>query len=233
MFWFVPLLVLAPLLDLPTAPGVHELTLNTAGGRVMYGVSVPRGYNASTPVPLVVVLHSGGQRVPFYGAAFTRFLVEPALRDLQAIIVAPDCPANAWSDPACDAGMLAVVDEAMKSYAIDRTRVLVTGYSMGGRGTWYAAAHHADLFTAAIPMAASIGDLTEAELGRQPTYVIHSRADEVVPFAPAERNARALARAGHIIRFEAVDGFTHFEMYRYIEALKRGGRWIEEQWRRK
>ena len=119
---------------------------------------------------------------------------------------------------------------AKEHYAIDTTRVLVTGFSMGGRGAWFHAARHADIFTAAIPMAASTGGLSEVELATQPTYVIHSRADEVVPFEPAERNARALERAGRTIRFEGLWDYTHFEMYRYVDALKRGGRWVAERW---
>ena len=80
-------------------------------------------------------------------------------------------------------------------------------------------------------MAASIGDLTGADLARQPTYIIHSRNDEIVPFAPAERNARALADAGRTIHFDAVEGLTHFDMFRYVDALRRGGRWVAEQWK--
>lgn len=224
--------LLALLGDLPTSAGLHELALDVPQvGRVLYGVSVPRGYNPNTPAPLVVVLHSGGQRMRYYGAAFTRLLVEPALRDLHPIIVAPDCPTNAWSDQASDAAVMAVVEEALRSYTIDKRRVLVTGFSMGGRGTWFHASRHADLYTAAIPMAASIGDLPPESLAPQPTYIIHSRNDEVVPFAPAERNARALERAGRTVRFEALDDFTHFEMFRYVDALRRAGRWVADRWK--
>jgi predicted peptidase len=216
---------------LPRTPGIHELSLDLPGtGPVLFGVSVPRGYDAARPAPLVVVLHSGGEPMRHYGAAFMRLLVEPALRDLGPIMVAPDCPERAWSEPFCDRAVLAVVAVAKEHYAIDTTRVLVTGFSMGGRGAWFHAARHADIFTAAIPMAASTGGLSEVELATQPTYVIHSRADEVVPFEPAERNARALERAGRTIRFEGLWDYTHFEMYRYVDALKRGGRWVAERW---
>ena len=97
-------------------------------------------------------------------------------------MIAPDCPTAAWSDAAADKAVMALINDAMRAYAIDRKRVLVVGYSMGGRGTWHMASQHQDLFTAAIPMAASTRDLSIDQLGRQPTYIIHSRADEVVPF---------------------------------------------------
>lgn len=226
-------LALAVVLQLPTTTGVHELSMPVDGvGPVLYGLSIPRGYDPARPAPLVVVLHSGGERMRHYGAAFTRFLVEPALRDLQPIIVAPDCPTDAWTDDEADAAVMAVVARVMAEYAVDRSRVVVTGYSMGGRGTWDQAARHPDLYTAAIPMAASTGTLAAGRLGQQPTFVIHSRRDERVPFAPAEQNARALAGAGKPVHFEAVNDFTHFEMFRYVEALRRGGRWVAERWTR-
>jgi predicted peptidase len=53
-------------------------------------------------------------------------------------------------------------------------------------------ARHPDVFTAAIPVAGSSGDEPLDRLGKIPTYVIHSRDDEVVPFAPDERVALEL-----------------------------------------
>jgi predicted peptidase len=197
---------------------------------VLYGVSVPRGYDPARPAPLVVVLHPGGERMRYYGSAFTRMVVEPGLRDLSAVMIAPDCPAGSWSDPAAEAAVIALVDAAMARYEIDRRRVLVTGFSMGGHGAWWMAARHRDLFTAAIPMAAGLDGLPLDDLAATPTYVIHSRDDERVPFAPAERNARALERAGRSIHFEALTGLTHFEMVNYVDALRRAGRWVADRW---
>jgi len=73
------------------------------------------------------------------------------------------------------------------------------------------------------------GEPTEA-LARVPTYVIHSRSDEVVPFAQAESRARALEELKRPIRFDPLSGTGHYEMGGYLEALRRGGRWVREQW---
>jgi predicted peptidase len=218
--------------DLPSAKGLHRLEADIPEvGRVRYAVSVPDGYDPAKPAPLVLVLHPGGQRVPYYGAEFTRRVVEPALRQLRPIMIAPDCPAAAWSDAAADKTVMTLINDAMRAYAIDRKRVLVVGYSMGGRGTWYMASHHQDLFTAAIPMAASTRDLAIDQLGRQPTYIIHSRADEVVPFEPADRLARDLRKMGRDVQFEALDDLTHFDMVSYVDALRVAGRWVARRWK--
>lgn len=225
--------VLAAAISQPQTSGIHALSFEAPDGRtVLYAVSVPKGYDAQHPAPLVLVLHPGGPRTRYYGASFMRQMVEPALNGLGAVMVAPDCPTVSWTDPGAEQAVMALLGRTLDSYAIDRRRVLVTGYSLGGRGTWFMAARHADLFTAAIPMAAAIGDESVDRLGTIPTFIIHSRDDEVVPFAPAERTARQLAALGRHVRFEALAGLGHFEMGRYVEALREAGRWIEGQWAR-
>jgi predicted peptidase len=159
-----------------------------------------------------------------------RGIVSPALKDLNAIIVAPDCPTRSWSDPAAEQAVMALLQNVMKEYAVDRRRILVTGFSLGGRGTWFMSSRHADLFTGAIPIAGSSGDEPLDRLGKIPTYVIHSRQDQVVPFEPDERTTRQLEKIGKPVRFEALDGLSHYEMGGYIDALTRGGKWIAERW---
>ena len=86
-------------------PGVRELAFQTPDGTtLLYALSVPRGYDPQRPAPLVLVLHPGGERTRYYGSAFMRFVVEPALSDLRPIMIAPDCPTNAWTDPGAAPG---------------------------------------------------------------------------------------------------------------------------------
>lgn len=200
------------------------------GSELLYGLSVPGDYKAGQPRALVVALHPGGERRRYYGSEYARMVVLPAVADLNAIVVAPDCPSNGWTDAQADSAVMALVDLMMRDYTIDRRRVLVVGFSMGGRGTWFLASHHRDLFTAAIPMAASAGTDPVESLATMPTYVIHSRRDQVVPFAPAERNAQELERLGRTVKFEALSEPTHFEMGAYAPALRRAVAWVNAQW---
>jgi predicted peptidase len=211
-------------------PGLRDLDLHGPRGTLTYAISVPRGYAPQRPVPLVLVLHSGGERFPHYGREFMRFLIQPALDSLGAVMIAPDCPSDSWTDPAAEEAVVGLVRHTIESFAIDRRRVLVVGYSMGGRGTWFMASRHGDLFTAAIPMAASSDGAPIDLLGRVPTYVIHSHDDEVVPFAPADQLVKQLQSMGRPVRLEALRNSTHFEMAGYIDALKRGGRWVAQRW---
>lgn len=216
-------------------PGrIRNRTLPVAQvGTITYGISAPADYNVSDPRPLVLALHPGGDRVAYYGSRFLQQVVLPGLSDLGAVVVAPDCPARSWTDPMAERAVLALLEKVRQEYAIDRRRILVTGFSMGGQGTWFMASRHADLFTAAIVMAGPTGNEPLEGRGVIPTYVIHSRDDQVVPFAPAERTAKQLETLGRSVRFEELRGPGHNDMGRYVDALKRGGRWVAEAWNRK
>jgi len=217
----------------PPAPGLHRSTFPLEGRDPMpYAIAIPRGYDGQDARPLVLALHPGGARIPYYGAAFVEQIVGRGLDGVHAVIVAPDCPTQAWTDPIADQAVMALLARVLADYRIDRRRILVTGFSLGGRGTWFMASHHADVFTAAIAMAAPTGDETLDRLATIPTYVIHSREDQVVPFAPAERTARALEKLGRPIRFEALDAASHYDMGAYVEPLRRAGRWVTDRWKR-
>ncbi len=201
------------------------------GRRMTYAIAVPRDRDPTEPRPLVLALHPGG-RAPYYGSRFMWQVVEPALRDWRAIIVAPDVLARRWDNDESENAVLSLLESVLTTHAIDRTRILVTGFSMGGMGTWYFATRHADLFTGAIPMAASRRDNSLDGLGTMPIHVIHSPQDEVVPFGPAAETVEQLRRHGHPVALIEVDGAGHFDMGAYVEPLERAGEWMMERWSR-
>ena len=229
----IPTLIfsLLTLVAQPGAPRFEQRTFKTPDGMMMrYGLSVPGDYDASRPRPLVLALHPGGSG-PYYGDGFMRSIFVPGLRELAPIMIAPDVPGRSWTEPRSEQAVMALVAAMRKEFAIDTRRIIVVGFSMGGAGTWHLSARHADLFTAAIVMAGRT-DQPVATLARIPTYVIHSRNDEVVPFGQAEERARALEQLGRPVRFDALSGVSHYEMGSYLDALARGGRWVSERWGR-
>ncbi len=97
---------------------------------------MPDGYSPAKAAPLVVSLHFGGPISPHYGRLLLESVVEPALRPLGALMVAPDCDAPAWATPECESFVLDVIDQIANEYAVYQDRVLLSGYSKGGIGTW-------------------------------------------------------------------------------------------------
>ena len=226
------LLAISTLVAQSPSPTFAQRTFKAPDGSAMrYGLSVPGNYDKSRPRPLVLALHPGGGGAPFYGDDFMRGIVLPGLNELAPIMIAPDAPGGTWTAARAEQAVMALVAAALDEFAIDRQRIAVVGFSLGGAGTWFLSARHSDLFTAAIVMAGRTEEPL-ANLAKIPTYVIHSRNDQVVPFDQAEIRARALEQMGRPIRFEALSGVSHFQMGGYLQALQRGGRWLGEQWAR-
>ena len=170
------------------APGLHELTLARAGEPAIgYAISIPPTYSPSTPAPLILALHFGiGDRDSSgTGAALVKGLVGPALEGTGAIIVAPDSVRGNWSTSENEKAVNALLDMVMARYAIDRKRVAVTGYSMGGTGSWHWAEKFPERFSAAIPIASR--PPASAAGWQLPVLAIHSRDDQVAPFDPAAK----------------------------------------------
>jgi predicted peptidase len=227
------LLTLVAALQQPNTPGTYTMSFPVAdSGPMRYALTLPRGYTGREARPLILALHPGGQRFPGYGASFVQQVVAPGLSSLGAIIVAPDVPTRSWTDEIAERAVLGLVKSVMTDYNVDPSRVMVVGFSLGGRGAWFHSSRHTDIFKAAIVMAGSTGDEPIEKLATVPTYVIHSRDDEVVEFEPTDKAVKELKRLKRPIEFEPLAGPTHFTMGGYIDSLARGGRWVAERWKK-
>jgi predicted peptidase len=214
----------------PARPGVHELALPESGER--YTLAIPAGYDGRAAVPLVVALHYGGEVTPFFGRGLLESLVEPALRDLGAIIAAPDAVHGGWANPAAERQVVALVAFLEDRYNIDPQRTLLTGYSMGGMGTWYLAPRHPELFSLALPMAGRPQDAARAFDWTVPMYIIHSRDDGLIPLEPTAAMVEQLARRGASVELHVVEGITHYEVPRFVPYLAAAKPWIKSMWSR-
>ncbi|MBH97084.1 MAG: hypothetical protein CMM56_01385 [Rhodospirillaceae bacterium] len=209
-------------------PGFYELILPGTDRR--YTIVVPEGYSPGDSVPLVLSLHYGGSVTPFYGRGLLENLIEPALRGLGAILVAPDSAAGDWSNPEAEQHVLQLLTHVMRVYNIDEQKTLVTGYSMGGRGTWYLASRNQDYFRAALPIAG----LPESNSGsidwQIPIYVIHGAQDQVLALKPNQLVVQELQSRDSPVQLVVLDGVGHYEIPRYQEHLAAAVPWIRESW---
>ena len=232
---------------------IHDRILPLDDGELRYAISVPAG-DDSSPRPLVLALHYGwqGRLPPHYGRDFLNLLIAPALRELDAIVVAPDCPEGSWTHPRSEKALLKLIEHARQTHAVDPERIVVTGFSVGAMGTWFLASRHPELFSAAVPIAGppvlrvvpdAFAGLAEAErqlkgrsvdwppaLVEMPILAIHSRSDELVPFRLADRAVRSLRAAGGRVELIAVERVGHFETARYVEYLARAVPWLRKVW---
>lgn len=194
---------------------------------VNYGIWVPRAYHGE-PVPLILALHYGGDPNGA-GRDMMRILIQPALGELGAIIVAPDSVDGGWSTSANERAVNALLAHIEGKYAIDQKKVIVTGFSMGGAGVWYWADKYPERFSAAIPLA---GRPTPSPEGwRVPVFAVHSRADQTVPIGPTEQRIAELKKRGINAQLVVVNGIQHYETYKFVDALRQAVPWVKEVWK--
>jgi predicted peptidase len=213
-------------------PGLHSQQLPRADEpTIRYAISIPPDYSPSTPVPLILALHFGvrGQDAAGAGGDVVQILVGPALAELGAIVVAPDSVRGDWSSTENEKAVNALLDTVLARYSIDKKKVAVTGYSMGGSGSWHFAEKFPDRFSAAIPVAGR--PPASASGWRLPVLAIHSRDDQVAPFDPTEARIAELQKAGVNAKLIALTGITHYQTNRFKDALRRAVPWLREVWR--
>jgi len=214
---------------LARAAGIHEQIFPPRDQR--YTIAIPTTYTGEEATPLIVALHYGGTVTPFYGKGILVSLVEPALRELGAIVVAPDCLHGNWTNPQSEAEINALLEYLQAHYAIDARKTVLTGYSLGGSGTWYLAARNRDKFAAAIPMAGWPQPDSADVAWKIPLYVIHSRRDELVPFEQTERVVGQLKGKGVAVEWVLLDRITHYETERFVKPLRAAVPWIRSVWK--
>jgi predicted peptidase len=215
--------------DLPVRIEQREITVDGRGQT--YGLLIPKGAPEDAGYPMIVGLHYASPTPglsPYFGLGYVGQIVLPALQELNAILVAPDCPDSTWTSSTSERLVTAVIAAVKKENRIDARRTLVTGFSMGGIGTWFFAEKHAELFRGAIPIAAR-PPAAESKPA-MPVYVIHSRADQSQPFDVTERAVRALEQQGTNVTLVALDGVTHADLPGYIEPLAAAIPWIRKVW---
>jgi len=129
----------APLLD-----GALDLQLYVPSSAVIDGTA---------RAPLIVWLHWAG------GTGIVGGMLVEAAELLGAIVVAPTAPSTCdWSaDEECASQVRGAIAYVKARYPVDHDRVYVTGFSMGGRGSFTDALAYPDAFAGALPVAGSIG----------------------------------------------------------------------------
>ncbi len=116
---------------------------------------------------------------------------------------------------------LQALDHVLRRYPIDRDRVVLAGYSMGGFGAWNLGLRYHDRFAALAPLAGGISreeyllapdPLSRALLDNAamvPCFFVHGSRDEVVPVAFDRWTARDLKARGVEHTYVEVKGGRH------------------------
>ena len=177
--------------------------------RLRYLLWFPDGYEAheGKTWPLILFLHGRGERGADL-AMVLRYGLPARLAQgfaLPAMVAAPQCPEGSdWT--LHDDALLALLDELSSNYTVDRSRIYVTGLSMGGREAWRLAATNSRRFAALVPICGRRPDGVRSLEDTQPLcdlpiWVFHGAQDQVVPIEESNAIVAALRTYGANVRY--------------------------------
>ncbi|WP_166968737.1 alpha/beta hydrolase family esterase [Brevibacterium atlanticum] len=174
-------------------PGNDERTITSDGEERSYRINIPRDYDASAPLPLVLGFHGNGSD----GAEFQNYTGLPTL---PAITVFPDGDLTdgkrSWqgapyASGADDVAFVAdLLDSIESEHCIDLNRVFATGKSNGGGLVSVLACHLRDRFSAFAPVAGAYYPQSTEDCDDKtatPVLAIHGTGDETMHYDGGER----------------------------------------------
>jgi len=179
--------------------------------------------------PVVLFLHGSGERGSDNEAQLKflpTWLAEPAMRERHpCLVVAPQCRTDhkwvevSWQDPqggqqpeepSVDlSAAVAALDDVLAAEPADPDRVLLTGLSMGGYGTWDLAARCPERFAAALPICGGGDAATARRLVKLPIWAFHGADDRVVPPSRSRAMVEAIRAAGGTPTYTEFPGVGH------------------------
>jgi poly(3-hydroxybutyrate) depolymerase len=204
------------------------------GDELRYGWLAPKKLEPGKKYPLVVCLHGRGGNT-----RAADVLAENEMREkYPAFVIAPECDQPAWWAGAAVLGrgdhpeklpqVIAAVRAVLEKEPIDPARVYVTGQSMGGVGSWAAAARHGDLFAAAVPVCGAWPVEDAAKMTAVPIWAFHGAEDATVPVKFSRELTAAVIKAGGTAKYTEYEGVGHGSWDRaYADAEM--WKWMFEQ----
>ena len=163
-----------------TAPQLKEYQFRertSSGGETLkHVVYVPQNLQSGRKYPLVVYLHGSCDEC----ITHERILKESGLqwwheydRDVQqepTFLVAPAGGTRGWTSAARRQAVFEIIDGLLAEFPIDRQRIYLMGFSMGGGGVWDYLQQRPGFFAAANPQAPAGGSVDPELVKNTPVW---------------------------------------------------------------
>jgi predicted peptidase len=217
--------------------GFVNRSVTVSRSEYRYVVYVPREFTRTKKWPLIVQLHGGG----VYGndgLKHTEGGLARAIRNnperFPAIVVFPQAHADGtpgWQREGGQAALLAL-DKTIKEFRGDPKRVVLTGYSAGGNGTWSIASRYPERWAAIVPICSFVeafkgktsaidypslapagnGDVftfVAKRVSSLPIWIFHGDADTNVDVEQSRKMTAALKSVGANVQYTELPGVDH------------------------
>jgi phospholipase/carboxylesterase len=192
------------------------------GDRSAYSLYVPENYSSDRQWPLIICMHGG------YGAG--NEYVWTWLRSARTkgfILLSPKSLAETWTmtmGSPDTRSIMQMLDQVQDTYAVDRSRIYLTGLSDGGIFTYIMGLERHELFAGIAPVAGALHMGADAMLrtgtGKElPIFVIHGVHDFIFPVTFTRQTNALLKQLGYDVKYEELPDWGHAFPYSINERL--------------
>ena len=184
-----------------------------------YSLYVPENYDPSQRWPLVITLHGGHGRGDDYMLTWLRIAKSKGL-----ILLSPKSLGQTWSiqQPGLDIrSILAMLEEVMDEYAVNTSRILVSGLSDGGTFSYALGISCPKLFVGIAPIAGVLlPRLNYKQATALPIFIVHGAKDFIFPVSSA-RMARDFLEGQEFVNiiYTELPDWGHAYTYSINETL--------------
>jgi len=204
---------------------------------VRYLLYLPADYGRDPQAqwPLIIFLHGASERGDD-PSVITRYSIPAFLTNtlnFPFVVLSPQSPLDNWWSNQTDV-LDALLNQIQATYAIDLKRIILTGQSMGGYGTWAMALKYPSRFAAIVPVASGWDYTNEVvpanicDLKNVPIWAFHGALDTSVPPDQIMAMVQALQNCGGKVRFTLYPDADHLgssnrayaepELYNWLAA---------------
>ena len=203
----------------PDSRGFLDRVFTDGTGEHRYVVFVPQGEAPASGWPVILFLHGAGERgtdgrrqldyglgpiVKLRAETFPAIVVFPQAEDMNGPIL------RTWSPQSADGRRaMAILDEVESQYPTDPQRRILTGWSMGGYGTWRFAAHDPQKWSAVLPIAGGADPSLARQLCDANIWAFHGALDAIVPASESRAIVNAVREAGGRIGYNEIADEAH------------------------
>ena len=197
----------------------YDRAFSDDSGEHKYVVFVPASYRSDKPSPAILFLHGAGERGKDNRlqllAGFAPYIKARA-KTFPFLVVLPQCELSegrileSWSADNPDGKRaLESLDDVRKHYNVNEKRVVLTGWSMGGFGTWSLAMAEPSRWSALVPVSGGGDNDKIASLKNLPVWAFHGAKDVLVKPEEGRKMVDALNAAGGTATFTELPDGVH------------------------
>jgi hypothetical protein len=213
----------------PQKPDTGLMSKATADGEHKFWIYVPDAYDPNIAHGIVVWLHPPGKNKEDDAKALVDtwdndLKVGEFCTDNHLILVMPVLDKDDWIPSASDM-VIGAVNETMKHYTVDRSRIVAHGMSVGGQMAMHLAMNHRETFRGACAIGATSGPIKDNVANQRVSFYVAGGALDPINKNIAESRVKLAERRYPAFYRELPERGRH-EYFRGKE-LQEVNRWID------